>query len=332
MGIKNLTQTIKKYSPESIQNENLYKCSGKKVAVDASLILYQQLLNNKQGFFKNSNGKITNHITGLFYKIMNYISLNIELIFIFDGAPPVNKKECIQARKSKSEKFKEMSEKTDSVEEKAKLEKKACRLTKEMIDDTKKLLNLLGISYIHPNAEGEAYAAELCRIGYVDYVLTEDMDTLVYGCPKLIRKCIDRSIKRSDIISIFDYESIIKNLKLSEDKFIDFCILCGCDYAPEIPKVGNITALKLIQKYDTIEELIDNTKSKYNYPENYLSLFNEAKKNFLLFKNNINVDEIKIHTSEKNISELQSFLINEIEMNETRVNNAIKKFHQVYDN
>ena len=33
MGIKSLTQSIQKYSPESIQTENLYKLSGKKVAV-----------------------------------------------------------------------------------------------------------------------------------------------------------------------------------------------------------------------------------------------------------------------------------------------------------
>ena len=43
MGIKSLTNTIKKYSPDSIQHENLYKLS-EKVAVDASLIIYQQLL------------------------------------------------------------------------------------------------------------------------------------------------------------------------------------------------------------------------------------------------------------------------------------------------
>ena len=43
-----------------------------------------------------------------------------------------------------------------------------------MIEDVKYLLNLLGVSYIHPKeGEGEAYASELCRIGYVDYVLTE---------------------------------------------------------------------------------------------------------------------------------------------------------------
>ena len=39
----------------------------------------------------------------------------------------------------------------------------------------KYLLKLMGISYIHPNGEAEAYASELCRKGYVDYVLTEDI-------------------------------------------------------------------------------------------------------------------------------------------------------------
>ena len=47
MGIKGLTKTITKYSPSSISNENLYKLSGKKIAVDASLIIYQQLLSHK---------------------------------------------------------------------------------------------------------------------------------------------------------------------------------------------------------------------------------------------------------------------------------------------
>ena len=84
--------------------------------------------------------------------------------------------------------------------------KASLRLTWEMIEDVKKLLNLLGVSWIHPDGEGEAYASELCRIGFVDYVLTEDMDTMVYGCPKLIRNCIDKSLKRKDIISIIDHD------------------------------------------------------------------------------------------------------------------------------
>ena len=86
MGIKSLTQTIKRETPNSITHENLYKLSGKRVAVDASLVIYQNLLNiGNRPLFKNSNGKITNHISGLFYKIVNYLSLDIELIFILMG-------------------------------------------------------------------------------------------------------------------------------------------------------------------------------------------------------------------------------------------------------
>lgn len=330
MGIKSLTKSIQKYSPDSITSENLYKLSGKRVAVDASLIIYQQLLKSPNGsLFKNSKGKITDHIIGVFYKIMNYISLNIELVFVFDGKPPDNKKECLDKRKEKNKKFKESIDETSSIEDKNRVEKMSIRLTKEMIDDIKCLLKLLGVSYVHPTeGEGEAYASELCRIGFVDYVLTEDMDTLVYGCPKLITNCKDKSLKRKDIISIFDYEKVIDGLQLSPEKFIDFCILCGCDYCPIVPRVGNITAYKLIQKYDSIEDIMKNTQ--YNFPENYLQLFNDSKDNFKMFKDKIKKEEIPLISSTRNIDGLKEFLINDIEMNEKRVNNAIKKFHNNY--
>ena len=146
MGIKSLTQTIKKFTPDSIENENLYKLSGKKVAVDASLVIYQQLLKcPKNALFKTSKGKITNHITGLFYKIMNYISLNIEMIFVFDGKPPDNKQACIAKRKEKSNKAKEECDTETNIDKKNIKEKESIRITKEIIDDTKKLLNLMGM-------------------------------------------------------------------------------------------------------------------------------------------------------------------------------------------
>ena len=143
MGIRSLTQTIKKHAPNTISNENLYKLSGKKVAVDASLIIYQQLLSNKKNFFRNKEGKITNHITGLFYKLINYLSLDIELLFIFDGKPPENKSLCIQERKERALQAKTLMENTTNEEEKIKLEKTSMRITKEMINDIKHLLKLL---------------------------------------------------------------------------------------------------------------------------------------------------------------------------------------------
>ena len=332
MGIKGLTKTIMKHSPDAVTNENLYKLSGKRVAVDASLILYQQLLKSPGKIFKNSKGKITSHITGVFYKIMNYISLNIEMIFIFDGKPPDNKQDCINQRKEKSKKAKEASLASTSEEEKQKLEKSALRLTSEMVNDVKRLLNLMGISYIHPDVgEGEAYASELCRMGYVDYVLTEDMDTMAYACPKLIRNCIDKSLKRKDIVSIFDYTKIISDIELTHEQFLDFCILCGCDYCPVVPRIGEATAMKLIKTHCNIEEIIEKTKTKYAFPENYIDTFNEAKKNFKIFTDNIKVEDIDIKKSVRDIEGLSTFLIEEVEMNEKRVQNSLKKFHNNYN-
>jgi flap endonuclease-1 len=329
MGIKSLTQTVKKNAPDSIINENLYKLSGKKIAVDASLIIYQQLLSNNKNFFYNSEGKITNHITGLFYKIMNYITLGIELIFIFDGKPPDNKQDCIKDRKEKSEKAKEQLKNSDMKgEEKFKLEKASTRVTKEMIEDVKHLLNLMGVSYIHPEiGEGEAYASELCRMGFVDYVLTEDMDSLVYGCPNLIRNCIDKDLKRKGVVSIFNYEKIVESLNLNHSQFVEFCILCGCDYCLSVPKIGNITALKLFQKHKDIETIVKNTT--YSFPENYLETFHQAKKNFMMYFDKIELKDLDIKTSLRDVVQLQKYLVDTINMNEKRVNTTLKKFNNI---
>lgn len=329
MGIKNLTKSIQRYSPNSITHENLHKLSGKRVAVDASLIIYQQLMSNpKSKLFTNSQGKVTNHITGLFYKIMNYISLNITLVFVFDGKPPDNKQACINQRKQKSEEAKELCEKATNEEEKHKYHKASLRLTKEMIQDCKILLDYMGIDYIHPQGEAEAYASELCRIGYVDYVLSEDMDSLVYGCPKLIRKCIDRSLKRNDIVSIFDYSKILEGFELTPDQFIDFCILCGCDYCDSPPKIGPVSAYKLLKKFGSIQLVVE--KSGHPFPENYLETFYQAKENFHIFTGKIDIQDIEEHKSQKNEEALVEFLTKTIEMNPKRVQNALKKYNNTY--
>ena len=326
MGIKSLTQIIRKECPNGIKHENLTSISGKKVAVDASLIIYQQLLRHQ--LLKNKKGEITNHITGLFYKLVNYLSHNIELIFIFDGRPPQLKRECIEERRKKASDAKDKMDACENGEAKDKLEKTTLRLTKDMVDNVKRLLSYLGISYIHMDVgEGEAIAAELCRIGYVDYVLTEDMDTLVGGCPRIIRNCIDKSVKCKDIISVLYHEEILKGLGLTEEQFIKYCILCGCDYCSNIPRVGNVMALKMIKKHNTVEEIVETYKDKYKIPENYIELFNKSYEIFMMHRDKINPEK-DIKRSNQDLGGLIQFLVNDVEMDEIRVQNGIKKIQK----
>ena len=95
MGIKYLTRLIRDNSPDSIKHVQLHQLSGKRVGIDASLFIYQSLMNFRSGgkLLTNSNDKVTSHIAGIFYKTSKYLSLNIIPIYFFDGKPQIKKKD-----------------------------------------------------------------------------------------------------------------------------------------------------------------------------------------------------------------------------------------------
>lgn len=331
MGIKGLTPLIKQYSPESIETRNLHSLSGSTIAIDASLFMYKMLINmrtSSNSYFKNQEGKIVSHITGIFYRTTNYLAVNITPIYVFDGKPPESKGGVLKSRNEKVENAKAAMENTElSVEQKNQLEKQTVRLTKEHVDDIKQLLDLMGVSYVQANGEAEAYASEMCRRGMVDYVVTEDMDTLTFGSPKLIRTCLDRNIKRKDVISVLNLDRILQDFKMTYEQFVDMCILCGCDYCENIPRIGNKTAYNLIQKYGSIESIIPTLKQ---VPSDYESKYIEARRLFTMYRDTLDLDQLTIHHSARRFDELHLYLTQTCSMSESRVQNAIKKIKQGY--
>ena len=328
MGIKSLTKLIKIHSPDSIETSQLHKLSGKRVGVDASLFIYQCLMNGNK-LLTNSDNKVTSHISGIFYKNVNYLSLNITPVYIFDGKPPQEKYEIIKARQEKASIAKCDLENAKTEDERNKLEKKSIRLTKTHIDDIKQLLNLMGIQYLHIDGEAEAIASELCRINYIDYLATEDMDSLPFGCPNLIRNCLDRTQKRNDLISIINLNKLLIDLNINYERFVELCILCGCDYLNNIPRVGHVKAYNIIKEFSTIEEFV-NSKNKYDIPEDYLECFDRAKNLFMMYRDKLKPEELPFHNSSLNIAELIKYLIHDCNMSEKRVHTAIKKIQNKY--
>ena len=325
MGIKGLTQLVKKNSPDSIKHVGLYTMKDKRVAIDTSIFLYKSLMNvrSKGDYLRNKDGKVVSHIQGLYYKTNQYLSFGITPIFIFDGKPPVEKSDCLKERNKKVEECKAKMELTENTEEKKALEKGTIRIKKEYIDDLKHLFSIMGVSYIHAPGEAEAYASELCRIGYVDSVITEDMDTLSYGCPRLLRSCIDKSIKRSEVVTSFDFQQILNDFKMNHDEFIDMCILCGCDYCPTIPKVGPVRAMKYIHKYKTIENLI-NSDEKINIPDEFKSKYQVSRELFKIFDSKIDLENLPIHNSDYDSEKIYDYLVNICSMNPKRIQNSLK--------
>ena len=330
MGIKGLTTLIKTSAPSAIQTQNLHHLTGKKVAIDASLFMYKMLINMRnanQSYLTSNNGKVVSHITGLFYKTANYLALNITPIYVFDGKPPSNKSDIIKIRKERVAASKLAMEQATSEEAKNNLEKQTIRLTKEHVDDIKQLLELMGVSYVQAHGEAEAYASEMCRKGMVDYVVTEDMDTLAFGCPRMIRTCLDKSIKRKDIISIIDLDTVLQGFELTYDEFVDLCILCGCDYCENIPRVGNKTAYTLIKKHRSIESILPAVK---NIPDDYEKKYKESRDLFKMYHDKLDLQQLSIHHSNWDLDKLYNFLVTDCSMSEKKVQNTFKKMKQGY--
>ena len=335
MGIKSLTFLIKnKGSPNCIETKKLYELSGKRVAIDASLFIYQSLINiRKDGEpCQNSHGKTTSHLLGIFYKTVNLISLDIEPIYIFDGKPPEEKRDIIDQRKKIANESRAKLETETDVDKIESLKKKTVRLTYEIVDDIKQLLDLMGVSYIHMDGEAEGLASELCRIGYVDYIMTEDMDSLVFGTPYLIRKCVDRSVKIKDSISVFNLDEILRSFDITYDQFVELCILCGCDYCPSINKIGSITAYKLVKTHGCVENFLHHNRAypKYEVPDDYWSKFQTSKLLFGLFRDKLSVDTLEVHQSELDFEKLQEYLETTVELSPAKVTTYLEKIKQKY--
>ena len=329
MGIKGLTHLIREKSPTAMESVSLSSFRDKKIAIDTSIFLYKSLANVRYNgdYLRNKEGKIVSHIVGIFNKTIQYLSVGIQPIYIFDGKPPDEKKECIQERKKRVQECKDKMETDISEEEKRNLEKGTLRVTKEHIDDIKHLFDLMGVPYIHnPIGEAEAYAAELCRIGYVDAVVTEDMDTLVYGCPKVLRNCIDRSIKRKDVVTCFSYETIINSFQMNHEQFVDICILSGCDYCPTIPKIGTMRAYQYIEQYGSIENII--ASGKFEIPPGFLERYKRSRELFRVFQDKITLSEIPISYTTYDPMNLHRYLVQDCGMGEKKVQTALKKINR----
>jgi 5'-3' exonuclease len=52
-----------------------------------------------------------------------------------------------------------------------------------------------------------------------------------------------------------EYEDMLSRLELTEDQFLDFCILCGTDYNTNLPKIGPEKSFRLLKKHGSIEQI-----------------------------------------------------------------------------
>jgi flap endonuclease-1 len=251
-------------------NIELSALRGKRLAVDGHGELYQflALIRLRDGTpLQDSSGRVTSHLNGLFYRTTRLIAdYGLQLVFVFDGAPPELKAGELARRRSIRRRYDEELAAARAAGDMARAYAKATmtsRLTRSMVEEAKELLRLMGIPVVQAPSEGEAQAAHMARAGVVWGAVSKDFDSLLFGAPRLVRFLTisgkeflpSQGAFRDLTPEVIDTARMLGELGITREGLVDLAMLVGTYFNPGIKGIGPKKALALVKRHGSIEHM-----------------------------------------------------------------------------
>ncbi|KAG9292112.1 hypothetical protein G9A89_005256 [Geosiphon pyriformis] len=327
MGIHGLHKLISDNAPRAIKENDIKNYFGRKIAIDASMSIYQFLIavRSEGQQLMSDSGETTSHLMGIFYRTIRMVESGIKPCYVFDGKPPTLKSGELAKRterRREANKSLEEAQETGITADIDKFSRRTVKVTAQHNSECKKLLQLMGIPYVDAPCEAEAQCAALARAGKVYAAASEDMDTLTFAAPVLLRH-LTFSENRKLAIDEIHLDKVLEGLDLNMKQFIDLCVLLGCDYCDSIKGVGPHRALEFIRKYKSLENIVKNIDTKkYPIPENWP--YEDARQLFLEPIVNDSQD-LELKWQEPNVKGIVDFMVHEKGFNEDRVRKGVDK-------
>jgi len=307
------------------------------MAVDAQNYLYQflSLIRMPDGTpLQDSHGNVTSHLAGLMFRSTRLIhDYDIDLVFVFDGEPPRLKRQEIMKRQELREKATREWQTALKAGDFITAFSKAVmtsRLTRSMIEDSKRLLQLLGIPFVQAPSEAEAQTAYMAFKGDVWAASSKDYDSLLFGAPRLLRYLTitgreflpKRGISRPLKPELIELDNFLSSYGITREQLIDTAILIGTDFNRGVRGIGPKKALGLIKNYGKIENLSSEIKGvldSQNYHE-VRKFFSEPKvtTDYTLEYGNLQEDE------------LYRFLCDQRDFSRERVDTVVSRMKMFY--
>jgi flap endonuclease-1 len=207
------------------------------------------------------------------YKIILLLKYGILPVFIFDGKPPVEKRRVINKRTlikrqimDRLTTLKNLPEKNEKIEYQIKnLEKKGFVVTREHRLFVMNIITYMGVPVFTATNEAENLCASLQKKKLIDYTLSDDTDTFVFGCDKVLKM-----LKNSDTSFIeIDRTCLINHLQLTNEQFMNMCIITGSDYSEHIQGLSITQTYHYIKNHDTMDMVLQEIKKKYVIPTSF---------------------------------------------------------------
>ncbi|CAH2242969.1 jg13412 [Pararge aegeria aegeria] len=327
MGILGLSKLIADIAPQAVKEMEIKNYFGRKVAIDASMSLYQFLIavRSEGAQLTSVDGETTSHLMGTFYRTIRLVENGIKPVYVFDGKPPEMKSHQLNKRAERREEAEKELQKATEAGDTASIEKfnrRLVKVTKQHGEEARQLLKLMGVPVVEAPCEAEAQCAALVKAGKVFAVATEDMDALTFGANVLLRH-LTFSEARKMPVQEFHLNHVLSGLELNQKEFIDLCILLGCDYCGSIRGIGPKRAIELIKQHRSIEQVLHNIDTKkYQPPENWD--FEDARRLFVE-PEVAEAKDIELKWCDPDEEGLVKFLCGDKQFNEDRVRNGAKK-------
>ncbi|KRT85726.1 hypothetical protein AMK59_1935, partial [Oryctes borbonicus] len=231
MGILNLAKLLADIAPQAIKENEIKNYFGRKIALDASMCLYQFLIavRSEGAQLTDINGETTSHLMGIFYRTIRLIENGIKPVYVFDGKPPEMKSGELNKRMEKREEAQKALEKATEAGDQTEIEKfnrRLVKVTKQHTQEARELLTLMGVPYVDAPCEAEAQCASMVKAGKVYATATEDMDALTFGTNILLRHLTYSEARKMPVQEIH-LDIVLSDLNMSQKQFIDLCILLG---------------------------------------------------------------------------------------------------------
>ncbi|HHO57365.1 MAG TPA: flap endonuclease-1 [Thermoplasmatales archaeon] len=309
----------------------LHDLAGKIIAIDAYNALHQflSIIRQRDGTpLKDGMGRVTSHLSGIFYRTANMVEQNIRPVYVFDGKPHPLKMKTLQKRKDikvEAEKEWKIALEKGDMETAFKKAQQTSRVDEEKVKEAKRLLDALGIPYVDARREGEEQAAYMNRKGDVNAVSSQDFDALLFGAPLLVRnvaitgrrKMPNRQVWVDVYPEEISLDATLEENGITREQLVDMAIMIGTDFNEGIKGIGPKKALNLIKKYGSLEKIIE--AGEVDMDADY----REVREIFLYPEVN---EEYDIEWREADMEEVIKILCDEHQFSRERVEKAMDKY------
>jgi flap endonuclease-1 len=251
MGIKDLIPFLKQHAPEAFTlfDEWISNKETLRIAIDVPILAY------KLAYVSGTDALVSRILSFA----ESFSAKNVTPLFVFDGNNlPEKMEERIRRATAFSKRPRAPEKETRQLfaDEQISVElgpPPCMQPNKSDYAKMKDALEKAGYECRTAKFEAEALCSYLCSTKVVDAVLTEDSDAFAYCAPFIILRYGN---KNEAVIA--ETQKIIHKMNLTNESFVDLCVLLGNDFNDRIHLIGPVKSYALLQKHSSLVSVLEN--------------------------------------------------------------------------